>query len=502
MAKCRRTTVFLLSILFGAVSWIAGPAVWAAPGYSVCDTGCDFHTIQAAIDTVPLGAIITVADGTYDEHIDFHGKAITVRSANGPEVTSIGVDSPWSTPSRVTFTSSEDRSSVLDGFTVTGGDAEYGGGIYISGSSPTIRNCIISHNRAGWSGGGIYVDGGSPLIQETEIRNNVTTVNHGAGIALVDSGAVLENVRFEGNGANRRGGALYWDADSTPSLTNITAVNNLSRNDDGGALYGLATATVAGCALSGNSTLDGKGGALYFDGPSLTLEDCEISGNDATSRGGGLYVANGSVVLRRCTLSDNQASIEGGGWYGVMVPEAEVEDTTFSGNAVFQNGAGVALYRSSALFRRTRFEDNTASQYGGGLSATEDSHVTLSACVFEGNTAGGGGGGLSTLTSYLYLDNSVFQHNNAEAPLWDQGGGACTSRRPMPSRRTFRPSGGTPPSSGGAGSCSSPAGERFAIRSFGAIPPPSTARGSTFMRRIRLRSATRMCREDGAEPGT
>ena len=49
----------------------------------------DFGTIQLAIDVSSPGDVILVRPGTYIETIDFKGKAITVRSVEGPEVTII-----------------------------------------------------------------------------------------------------------------------------------------------------------------------------------------------------------------------------------------------------------------------------------------------------------------------------------------------------------------------------------------------------------------------------
>ena len=49
----------------------------------------DFATIQEAIDAAVDGDCINVEPGTYVENIDFMGKAITVQSTDGEDVTII-----------------------------------------------------------------------------------------------------------------------------------------------------------------------------------------------------------------------------------------------------------------------------------------------------------------------------------------------------------------------------------------------------------------------------
>jgi hypothetical protein len=104
-----------------------------------------------------------------------------------------------------------DSTAVLDGFTITRGHAllpghQEGGGMYMTGGSPILRNLVFSRNRARLMGGGLYA------------RNL--------------SNAMLYNCVFFGNAASNFGGGIYNDA-SSPLIANCTFCRN--KVDDSGA---------------------------------------------------------------------------------------------------------------------------------------------------------------------------------------------------------------------------------------------------------------------------
>ena len=87
----------------------------------------DFATIQACIDAAQDGDECVVAPGTYHELIDFLGKAITLRSSDGPELTIIDagpVADPGTGKPVVRCDSGEGPDTVLKGFTITGGTGD------------------------------------------------------------------------------------------------------------------------------------------------------------------------------------------------------------------------------------------------------------------------------------------------------------------------------------------------------------------------------------------
>ena len=105
----------------------------------------DQPTIQVGITAAQNGDTILVDDRTYIENINFKGKAITVAShflvdSNETHIENTIIDGSQPTNpdsgSVVVFNSGEDTTSILCGFTITGGTGTYdpfparvGGGI-------------------------------------------------------------------------------------------------------------------------------------------------------------------------------------------------------------------------------------------------------------------------------------------------------------------------------------------------------------------------------------
>lgn len=122
-----------------------------------------YPTIQAAVTAAASGDTVSVADGTYYENsLSTHGKALTIRSANGPAHCIIDGQQQG----RVfVIQDGETSSTVLQGFTIRGGSGEYGGGVSIYSCSPSVVDCVLTGNATTNGGGGVYVQGGSPAFK-------------------------------------------------------------------------------------------------------------------------------------------------------------------------------------------------------------------------------------------------------------------------------------------------------------------------------------------------
>ena len=144
-----------------AVTVLLAAAVVHQANAVIINVPGDQPTIQAGIDAAMNGDEIVVAPGTYFESIDFLGKPITVRSTDptDPMVVVNTVIDGTGNFHVVQCVSGEGPNTVLDGFTLTGGNAngdfpdDRGGGMYNDGSSPTVINCSFNGNSAEYGGG-------------------------------------------------------------------------------------------------------------------------------------------------------------------------------------------------------------------------------------------------------------------------------------------------------------------------------------------------------------
>jgi hypothetical protein len=170
----RKTTVLLdVRTYFGPVWHVS------TSGHDIVGDGSEerpFRTIGRTIQAADDGDTVLVERGTYEENINFSGKSILVASHyifDGLESTieSTIIDGNG-TGSVVTFESGEDSNSVIRGFTISGGYAYYGGGIYCHASSPTIVENFVVENEGGPGGSGIFCYRSSAWIHRNLIANN------------------------------------------------------------------------------------------------------------------------------------------------------------------------------------------------------------------------------------------------------------------------------------------------------------------------------------------
>ena len=139
--------------------------------------------------------------------------------------------------------------------TVTGNQANAGGGVILDGIPATLTGDTITVISAGGGGGGITMQAGANVISggSVDVRCHRGR-GQGGGIDIADlnpgDSASLSNVDVSSNTTVEDGGGLYVGNHSATSnnpvtLTNVTADNN-SSVENGGGLYDAPTTVLVG----------------------------------------------------------------------------------------------------------------------------------------------------------------------------------------------------------------------------------------------------------------
>ncbi len=320
MGSCKRfhpVAVGLVAFFFGAVA--CADTLYVGPGQT-------YSTIQSAMDASVDEDIILLADGTYtgtgNVNLDFKGKAITLKSENGPNACIIDCQNIEGRRGFY-FHTAEDSSSVVDGLTIKRGRVnDYGAGIYCHGASPTIVNCVISGNN-------VFASWGS----------------HGYGAGIYCSSAcdlTLDHCRILGN-------------------------------------------TVIGGTWEFHSAKNGYGGGICFNADgTLTIRDTVISNNKAyggeqegfsasngSGYGGGIYTQSGTTILSNCIVSGNLASFQGGG--------NDFASGECYGGGIYGSGMTIS---HSLIYKNTVKADDAIWSHGGGICG---SNLTITNCTITKN---------------------------------------------------------------------------------------------------------------------
>ncbi len=217
---------------------------------------------------------------------------------------------------------------VLDGFTITAGNADgsgstnYGGGMYSGPHSAAILvDCTIIENSADYYGGGLYINtsNNSVVLVNCAFHNNSAYM--GGGIFDTSINAKMTDCLFSGN-TGTRGAALCAYGDSNPLVSNCVFSGN-SASQYGGAMYCYyqCNPTITNCLFTGNWAST-HGGGMYNTGAGTnpTLTNCTLSDNSAGSLGGGIYNGGNELTVANSILwgnrdsgdPDETAQIEGG----------------------------------------------------------------------------------------------------------------------------------------------------------------------------------------------
>ncbi|MHC4211372.1 MAG: right-handed parallel beta-helix repeat-containing protein, partial [Planctomycetota bacterium] len=347
-----------------------------------------FCSIQTAIDNAVDTDEIVVAPGTYFERINLLGKAVTLRSSDGPEVTVIDAQQ---TGTVVTCDSGEGPDTILDGFTITNGEAAagYGSGMFNENSCPTVINCTFTGNEAEYGGGGMYNTNSSPTVIGCAFSAN--TAHSGGGMCNVVSAPTVTDCTFSGNavwGFASYGGGIY-NQESSPAVTR--------------------------CTFTGNSA--GGGGAIFIHARDLTIVDSAFIGNTALYGAGAVMGMDSTNTIINCAFHDNAGTLGGALAHADYLPPSEpllLLNCSFVNNSATDGAGALHLQSTSAVVMGCTVLGNHAgpvSGKGGGIWNVGPNDFALINCTLAGNTADGAGGGIADDDGSGQVQNCILWAN-------------------------------------------------------------------------------------------
>ncbi len=437
----------------------------------------DFLNIQDAIEEANEGDEIIVTPGTYTgdgySTVNLLGKAITLRSTEGPEKTIISGEG---LRRGIQCNSQEGLDTIIDGFSIMDCNfAGTGAGIALENASPNIINCTISGSQATANGGGIYAYQSEAVISNCTIQNN-SCGDEGGGIYIIVSDMLFSNCTVQQNSCADSGAGIYIQ-ESNVSIDKTIIQNNISSRG-GGVTTILSTLDISNSSIEENSATGTRGGGIYCDsGSTLTVESCNISSNLSHNDGAGIYCdLNTNVFIANSHLNSNIAQLKGGGIYaynGTLIMEntqlyqnlaesgggifaentdftiseshfdmnraessgiangggiridgatGEITNSDFNGNYAQDDGGGVYITSNNTSFTGCRFISNEAEYDGAGARVYNGSTAYFVECIFLLNktvqSSGRGGGIQNNNTSSTYISNCEFSLNES-----GQGGG-------------------------------------------------------------------------------
>ena len=243
---------------------------------------------------------------------------------------------------------------IMDGGTISGCEADAGGGLYADNSTVTINNGTISECTAVIKeGGGLYATNGSTInINSGTISKCTASADNGGGLYADNSTVTISGGTISGC-KGVWGGGLYAENSSTIEIS-------------GG--------TISGCTV-------GAGGGLFVDSSTVRISGGIISKciTSDTGNGGGLYAYNSTLNITGGTIKDNKAAHGGGvALIGKTTFEKPITNWTVIGNEAYATGGvggGIKLENGSmdVSAGSNRIYNNTADGHGADIFLLNDS---------------------------------------------------------------------------------------------------------------------------------
>lgn len=352
VARISHRSLSLLSLAVGSllIGVISAPAVQADDSPTVCATGCDYSTIQSAVDDAVSGAIIEVGAGTYRERLTIE-KSLSLIGIGHSGDQGAGRDAPTinggtvlgNSPAIITVNTDKVATTApmitvkISNFNIVGG----GSGINVlqNAKMKIYQNTITGFYKNGITFGPYSVPGSGGV--SGSISNNVitgmgptsTVAQNGIQISETNTAAITENQISNG---------VYTPKDwSTTGILMVEAGNNntISNNTINTFQNGINFNTQSsGNTISKNKVSNAQYNGIYFwNSVGNNISKNKISGPNPIESGLWGIALDGASTNN--TVTDNTiTSSDVGIWVG-----NGSNNNTFTKNTVNHNNIGVQV---------------------------------------------------------------------------------------------------------------------------------------------------------------
>ena len=325
----------------------------------------------------------------------------------------------------------EDASIDRDG-KITGGEADYGGGIYVDGGTLIMEGGAISGNEAK-NGGGVYLTNGATFTMTGgEISENSLTNTSGKGGGVY----VGTDCTFTIN-AEALGDAVIKD-NVALGKTVTDGTWNYIHTHGGGVAVNKGTLNFTNALITGNRATGENGyggGGIYASDSKVTIVNSKISDNSGfpsetnlltEAGGGGINACNDTVLEMTGTEVSRNVGLMGAGIYLNSIASAEIVDCVITGNKAQKDLTSTSYYNSSlggGILYRSSGGVIAPPELGGDdddePAPAPEYALTITNSTISGNTAAEGGGGICVYGGTMKVENNTTIEKN-ESP---QGGG-------------------------------------------------------------------------------
>ncbi|QEC43263.1 MBG domain-containing protein [Pseudobacter ginsenosidimutans] len=375
--------------------------------------------------------------------------------------------------------------TLLDGFTVSGGNANgegfysidnrsvfryCGGGILARGSSATFSNIIVASNQCATagtgngSGAGIYSINSSLVLKDARLQQNkasssTTSGGLGGGLCMIGTADSVNNTSFTnvtvtGNETTNAGAGIFVQAWSKPVFTDVVFTENIAGTSAGGLIIignsaGNNVATLNNVSFTKNKANAGNGGALFLSNyVNATMNNLSFTENESSALAGALYCIGGAdafsnLEFTNTSFTKNKSGTSGGAMYINNYNNCIFNKASFTENSAGATGGAMFVIGASAAYNTFRvtdavFSKNKSTTAGGaGYISSYNKYVIDRVKFLENEATASAGGGLFIFSAATgsnedaQISNCLFYGNRANLATLG-GGGIFVSNNSRP----------------------------------------------------------------------